>query len=112
MDGLHIQLLVGLDRDKAHRGPAHSFGDRCCVDEIALVSLHERLHILRRHETRFMPLFAKSLAEEMRAGASFHPNQINLDVRSEAKKLRARELFPHHHLSGVAQTNKMKNCLA
>jgi hypothetical protein len=40
---------------------------------------------------RFMPLLAKRLAEEIRARAGFHPDQVNLNVRSETKKLRARE---------------------
>ena len=78
MQRLHIQLLVGLDRHKAHRGPAHCFGDRFGVDEIVLVGLHERLYILCRHQPRLMALLAQSLAEEMRACTGFHPNQIDL----------------------------------
>jgi hypothetical protein len=59
-----------------------------------------------------MRLLAQSLAEEMRARTGFHSNQVNLHVRSQAKKLDTRELLPHHNLSGMAQSNKVKNLLA
>ena len=106
MQRLHIQLIVGLDRDKAHRRSAHCFGDGFSIDKVVLVGLHKRLYILRRHQPHLMPLLAQSLAQEMRAWAGFHPNQMNLHVRGEAKKLSARELLPHYQLSGLAQTNK------
>src|SRR5246127_5530963 len=109
---LHIQLLVGLDRHKPHRGTAHRFGDRFGINEVVLVGLHERLHVLCRHQAHLMPLFAQSPAKEMGPSASFHPNQANLHVRSETKKLRTRKLLPHDHFSELAQTNKMKHCLA
>jgi hypothetical protein len=93
---------------QAHRRTAHCFANRLGVDEVVLVGLNEPFYILCRHQPRFMALLAKSLAEEMRARTGFHPDQVNLHVRSEAKRLCARELFPHHNLSRLAQSNKVK----
>ncbi len=112
MQRLHVQLFIGLDRHKAHRGTAHSFSDCFCINEVVLVGLHKRLYILRGHQPYFMDLCAKSPAQEMRARAGFHPNQSNLDVRGKAKKLGARELFPHHHFSCLVENYEVKNGLA
>jgi len=48
----------------------------------------------------------------VRAGTGFHPDQINLYVRGEAQKLGTGKPLPHLNLSGLAQTNQMKHCLA
>jgi hypothetical protein len=64
------------------------------------------------YNASFVALLAQCLAEEMRTWAGFHPDQIDLRVRSEPKKLRAREFLPHHDLSRLAQSNKVENCLA
>jgi hypothetical protein len=40
MQGLQIQLIIGLDRHKAHRRPCYRLGNRFRIDEIAFVGLH------------------------------------------------------------------------
>src|ERR1017187_4915672 len=85
MQGLHVELLVGLDRHKAHRGPAHCLSNRFSVDVIALVGLHERLHILRRHQAYFMALFSQCPAKEMSSSTGFHADQLRGKVRGEAE---------------------------
>ena len=105
---LHVQLFFALDRHKTHPGPIHSLGDRFGIDVVVLVGLHIRLHVLRRHQPYIMTLLAKRTAKEVRSSAGFHANQIDLQVRCESKQLNTRELLPHHHLAGHAQTYKMK----
>ena len=53
----------------------------------------DRLHILRRHRAYFVALRAQCLVEEMRTWTGFHPDQIDLEVRSEPKN-RKRGKFP------------------
>jgi hypothetical protein len=48
----------------------------------------------------------------MGTSTSFHPNQMYVKVRSEAKQLCAGELLPDYHPAALVETNKMKNCLA
>ena len=48
-------LLLGLDRDKAHRRPAHRLADRRRVRRIVLVPPHIRLGISRRDQPHVCP---------------------------------------------------------
>ena len=41
MDRLQIQLVIGLDRDKAHVPALDGLSDRLRVDDVVLVRLHE-----------------------------------------------------------------------
>jgi hypothetical protein len=111
MQRLHVQLFIGLDRHEAHPWPSNGFGDGLGIDEVALVGLHKRLHVLRRNEPNFMALLAQSLAKETRSCAGFHTNHVNLNVRSETKKLTTQKLLPHLDFPGLVQSNKVKNCL-
>src|SRR5262249_5578030 len=46
MQRLQIQLVIGLDRNKAHRRSRDSLRDRLRIEVVALVRLNIRLHIL------------------------------------------------------------------
>ena len=70
-----MDLLVSIDSTRIRR-PVHCFGNRLGIDEIALVGLHERLYILCRNQPHFMALPAKSLAQKMRARASFPSGEL------------------------------------
>jgi hypothetical protein len=58
MHGLHIKLLLRLDRHKAHVLLGHRFGDRFCVEEVVLVRLSVRLYELGRDEPYLVSLFS------------------------------------------------------
>jgi hypothetical protein len=109
---LHIQLLIGLDRHKAHRWSCHGLCDGLCIDVVVLVRLHVRLHILGWHQSHLVALAAQRPAEQMCAAASFHANQVDLQVRGEAQQLRARKLLAHHNFATPVLTNHMKDGLA
>ena len=56
MQRLQIELIIALDRPEAHRGPPHGLGDRFRIDEVVLVRLYVRLHVLRRNQPHVVPL--------------------------------------------------------
>lgn len=56
MDGLQIELVIGLDRDEAHALAFHGFGDRLCIYKVILVGLYERLHKLGCNQPHIMAL--------------------------------------------------------
>src|SRR6185437_13123562 len=56
VQGLHIELLLGLDRYEAHVLFAHGFGDRFAIEEVVLVGLTLGLDELARNESHFVPL--------------------------------------------------------
>ena len=66
---LQVELVIGLDRHKAHRGTGDSLGTRFGVDVVILVRLYVRLHILCRHQAHIVPLFPQSTAQKMRSSA-------------------------------------------
>ena len=49
VQGLQVQLIVGLYRNATCRWPLHSFRDRVRIPEIVLMTLTERLGINRWH---------------------------------------------------------------
>jgi hypothetical protein len=57
MDRLQIQLVIRLDRNKAHVLAIDCLGDSFGIDEIVLVGLHERLHELSCDQTNIVPCF-------------------------------------------------------
>jgi hypothetical protein len=60
MQGLQIQLLIGLDRYEAHLRPPDCFSNRLSVNVVALVRLYVRLDILRRHQPHLVTLLSQS----------------------------------------------------
>src|ERR1700676_749910 len=66
MQGLQIQLPLGLDRHKAHPGPLHRFRNGFRIQEVTLVGLHVRLHVLRRHQSHFMTLPTEDATDDVR----------------------------------------------
>jgi len=72
MQGLEIQLVIGLDRHEAHRGSSHGLSNGLGVDVVTLVRLHVWFHVLRRDKPNFMPLFSQGTAEKMGATTGFH----------------------------------------
>src|SRR5258708_10927512 len=93
MQGLHIQLLISLDRHETHRRPCDSLRDRLGIDVVALVRFHVRLHILRRYQSHLVSLFPQCSAKKMLTSAGVHANQPDVYVGSEAQQLVAPELL-------------------
>src|SRR5258708_18902526 len=73
VQGLQIQLVIGLDRHKAHGRSCDSLGDRLGIDVVALIGFHVRLHILRRYQPHVVSLFPQCSAKKMRTSAASMP---------------------------------------
>src|SRR6266478_5875223 len=111
VQGLHIQLVISLDRHEAHCRPCDRLSNRLGIDVIALVRFYVRLHILRRYQSHLVSLFPQCSAKKMRTSAGFHANQLDVYVRGETQQLGARELLAHHDLAVQVQPDQMKDCL-
>src|SRR5260370_21146345 len=111
MQGLHIQLLISLDRHETHRRPCDSLSDRLGIDIVALVRFHVRLHILHRNQSHLVSLFPHCSAKKMRTSADFLANQPDVYIGSEAQQLSARKLLAHHDLTVQVEPDQMKDCL-
>src|SRR5260370_1590002 len=111
MQGLHIQLLISLDRHETHRRPCDSPSDRLGINIVALVRFHVGLHILRRNQSHLVSLFPQCSAKKMRTSAGFHANQPDVYVGSEAQQLCTRELLAHHDLALRVAPDQMTDFL-
>ena len=70
---LEVQLIIGLDRDKAHVLPLDCLGDRLCIDEVVLVRLHERLYKLPCDQPDIVALLSQCTSKKMRSSTSTLP---------------------------------------
>src|ERR1700747_191693 len=73
MQGLHIQVVIGLHRYEAHRPSCDGLGDRLGIDVVALVRFHVRPHILRWYQPHFVSLFPQCPAKKMRTPQASMP---------------------------------------
>src|ERR1700739_4647522 len=108
---LQVELIVSLDRHKAHRGTGYSLGDGFGIDVVILVRLHVRLHLLGRHQTHVMSLFPQSTAEKMRSSAGLHADQTLAKVRCKAQQLSPRTLLANYNFTSCVDTYKVKDRL-
>src|SRR6516162_677355 len=67
MDRLQVQLIIAPDWHETHPRASHGLGDRFCIDIVILVGLYIRLHVLRRHHSYLVSLFAQDPAQKMRS---------------------------------------------
>ena len=104
---LQVQLVIGLDRNKPHRGPGYSLGTRFGVNVVVLVRLQVRLYILCRHQTHIVPLFPQGAAQKMRSSAGLHADQAHAKVRCKAQQLSPRALLANHDFTPRVDTHKV-----
>src|ERR1700747_1696212 len=108
---LQVELVIGLDRHKAHRRTGYSFGNGFGIDVVVLVRLHVWLHILCRHQAHIVSLFPQSAAEKMRSAARLHADQTLAKVRSKAQQLSSRTLLANYNCTACVDTYKVKDRL-
>jgi hypothetical protein len=75
----------------------HRFRNGFDIQVIALVGLHEGLHVLSRHQSHFMTLFAQRPPQKVRSTTGLHPNQLHFQVRGECQPWPARTSLADHH---------------
>ena len=109
---LQVELIVGLDGHKAHRGTGYSLGTRFRIDVVVLVRLHVWLHILCRHQAHIVPLFPQSTAQKMRPSAGLHADQALAQVRGKAKQLSPRAFLDNHNFTPCVHACKVKDSLS
>ena len=71
MASLQIELVLRLLSNDTQVRSERGFSDRLGIVVVVLLPLHERLHIDRRNDARFVPESAQRTADEMRTEAGF-----------------------------------------
>ena len=88
MQGLHVELLLGLQLDETHRRPCGGFGDCFGIAIIVLLRFDVGPDVLRRHQTDFMPETGQFPAHMMRAAAGLHSDDASIQLRREGENRR------------------------
>jgi hypothetical protein len=112
MERLEIELRGRLQRHEPHGGALNRLDDRLRIEEVVLVRLHERPHILRRHEPHVVALSGELPPQMVRAAGRLHADQARLEVHGEPQELHPRQLLPHYHLASSVDANEVKDGLA
>src|SRR6516165_7637639 len=106
-----IHLLRRLDRHKLHGRSLHRFRDCLGVAVVVLVSLEERLHVLRRDQTHIVTKSCNLSCDKMRAGTGFHPDQAARDVAEPPSKLMTGYLLLQNNRTALVEPNQMERVL-
>src|ERR1700681_2841447 len=104
-------VALRLDRHETHPRPLHRFGNGFGIQVVALIRLHVGLHVLRRHQSHFMTLFAQRPPQKVRSTTGLHADQLHLQIRGEGLQLPARTSLADHHPASRIQSNQMKDRL-
>ena len=81
MHGLHIELLLGLDRHKAHVLFGYRFGDRFRIEKVVLVRFAVRLHELGGDEPHLVTLFSEYGSHKVCSGTRLQADQRGRQIR-------------------------------
>ena len=81
VQGLQIQLLVGLGWNKACRRPLHGLGHGMGISEIILVPLPKRLRIRGRDLLHIVAKHGKLASNVVRRHSRFDANETGWQVR-------------------------------
>src|ERR1700730_14926156 len=65
MQGLHIQLVISLDRHETHRRTCDSLSDRLGIDVVGSGRFRVPLLMLRRNQSHLVSLFPQCSAKKM-----------------------------------------------
>jgi hypothetical protein len=80
VDRLEIQLLDRLQWHEPHRRPLDGLANRLGIQQIVLVRLDERLHVLRRNQPHVVSLRDQNPSEVVRAAAGLHPHETGRHI--------------------------------
>jgi hypothetical protein len=109
---LQVELVVGLDRNKAHVLAVHRLSDGLGIQKVVLVRLHKGLDELGRDELHIVALCSQRTTQEVGPAACLHPDERSLQVRCERDQLSLRELLLQQHLAVIVKRYQVKRRLA
>lgn len=104
-------LLFRFRLDEAHLGPLGRNDDRLGIGGIVLLTLHKRLHVLRRDQLHFMALPGQFPCPVMGAAAGLQHDHCGRLLGHESEEGRTRELFAKRHLARQQRSMKLENGL-
>ena len=96
MERLHVELILALQFDKAHRRPRRRFRDPLGVAIVVFLRLDIGPHILGRHQPDVVTVHGEQPAEVMRAAAGLHADHARRELLRQLDQGLPPDLAPHH----------------
>ncbi len=112
MAGLQVELLLALLTHRPQVGAKGGFCDRLGIVVVVLLTLHERLHIVRWNDARLMAELAQSAADEMGAEARFHADDARWQLLERLDQGQSLDLAAERDLAVSAEADEVEDFLA
>src|ERR1700675_713196 len=97
MKRLHVELVLALQFDKAHRWSRRRLRDPLGVAIIVLLRLDVGSDIFRRHQPDVVAVAGKDTAEVMGAAARLHPDNTGRQLLRQPAQRLASHPAPHQN---------------
>src|ERR1700730_13014218 len=112
MQGQQIHLLWRLDRNEVHGRPQHGFRIRLGIAVVVLVTLEERLHVLRRDQTHVVASSLQLAADMMGARTGLHADQAWRNIGETAFELATGYLLLQDDYTAPVKPDEVERVLA
>ena len=112
MKRLHIELVLALQFDKAHRRPRRRLRDPLGVAIVVLLRLDVGPDIFGRHQPHVVAVSGEHAAEMMGAAAGLHPDNARRKLLRQRDQRLASHPAPHHNRAGRVKPNHAADVLA
>ena len=112
MQRLHVELVLALQFDKAHRRPRRRFRDPLGVAIVVLLRLDVGPDIFGRHQPDVVAVSREHAAEMMGAAAGLHPDNARSKLLRQSDQRLAPHLSPHDDRAGRVEPDHAADILA
>src|SRR5439155_2207605 len=112
MQSQKIHLLWRLDRHKMHGWPLHGFRNRLRIAVVVLVTLEERLHVLRRDQTHIVASGLQLPADVMGTRTGLHADQAARNIGQTAFELTTGYLLLQDDCTPLVEADEVERVLA
>lgn len=112
MQGLHVELVLALQFDEAHRWAGRRLGDPFRVAIIVLLRLDVGPDIFGRHQLHVVAVVGEDAAQMMGAAAGFHSDNASRQFLRKPDQRLAPHLASHNHRAGGVEADHAAEVLA
>ena len=112
MKRLHVELVLALQFDKAHRRPGRRLRDPLGVAIVVLLGLDVGPDIFGRHQPDIVAVGGEHAAEMMSPATGLHPDNARRKLLRQSNQRLPPHLATHHNRAGRIQPNHAADVLA
>jgi hypothetical protein len=112
MKRLHVELVLALQFDKAHRWSRRRLRDPLGVAIVVLLRLDLGSNIFRRHQPDVVAVAGEDTAKVMGAAARLHPDNTGRQLLRQPDQRLASHPAPHDNRAGRVEPDHAADVLA